>query len=89
MFHDIFQVLKDHPSALQWLQDKGVNEPDDERVYVAFLNAVEQGLRNVAKSGSRLFQKHALASRANCKHEWVREDPERILTPAAAVRKRS
>jgi len=65
LFHDIFEVLKENPSALKWLQDKGVNAVDDEGAYLAFLNAVEVGLRNVARTGSRLFQKNALASRAN------------------------
>ena len=56
-------VYTEHPASLEWLTDKGKNNVDDVKEYRDFQDALEDGLRKAALSGSRLFKKGAILTK--------------------------
>ena len=65
LFKDALKILRENEEAPGWLKDKGKDKVDGFDLYVRFQNSVEQGIRNVALSGSRLFKKGDISSRKN------------------------
>ena len=58
---------------MKWLTDQGAQDVDSDPQYLLFKRALEKSLRNVARSGSRLFKKGDLKSRFS----WEQADPWR------------
>ena len=73
LFQQILKILRDNRGCVKWLTDQGADEVDDEPQYLLFRRALETSLRNVARSGSRLFKKGDMLSRFN----WEKADPWR------------
>ena len=69
-------VYTEHPASLAWLTDKGKNNVDDVKLYRDFQDALEDGLRKAALSGSRLFKKGAILT----KKRWQRVDQWRKIS---------
>jgi hypothetical protein len=74
LFEDALEILRTVPAATSWLTDKGAAKTvEDGDQFRSFQNAVEQGIRNVASKGSRLFKKGSIDSR----EMWAKVDPWR------------
>ena len=69
-------VYTEHPASLEWLTDKGKNNVDDVKEYRDFQDALEDGLRKAALSGSRLFKKDAILTQ----QRWQRVDQWRKIS---------
>ena len=69
-------VYTEHPASLEWLTDKGKNKVDDVKEYRDFQDALEDGLRKAALSGSRLFKKDAILTQ----QRWQRVDQWRKIS---------
>ena len=69
-YHVRVSIVTENKAAVEWLTDKGSNDVDDIKQYRDFQDALEDGLRNVAKSGSRLFRKDSLKTKQN----WEKVD---------------
>jgi len=65
MFEQVLTMLRKNSAAVEWLTDKGKNDVEDVPEYKDFVDALEQGMRNVALSGSRLFKKNSIATQTN------------------------
>ena len=73
LFKDILAILRANRTAVRWLTDQGIEDVDANPQFLLLKRALEKSLRNVAKSGSRLFKKKDITSRAN----WEEADPWR------------
>ena len=60
-FKRLFNFLKAYPIAEKWMIDRGENKVDSP-MYNKFLSVVEQGMRKLAKSGSKIFKANDYAS---------------------------
>ena len=69
-FKGILTILRQNNVAVEWLTDKGTNKVEDVPEYKDFVDALEQSIRNVALSGSRLFKQHSIKT----KESWQRVD---------------
>lgn len=69
-FKGILTILRQNNAAAEWLTDKGANKVEDVPEYKNFVDALEQSIRNVALSGSRLFKQHSIKT----KESWQRVD---------------
>ena len=69
-FKTALKILRENAAAVEWLTDKGQNNVDDNPQYTKFRDAVEEGIRAVAQSGSRLFKKGSMKTKNN----WQRVD---------------
>jgi len=70
LFTKALKILRENTDAAEWLTDKGQNNVDDNPEYTDFRDAVEEGIREVALSGSRLFKKGSMKTKNN----WQRVD---------------
>ena len=70
MFKNALSILRNNKDAVEWLTDKGKNEVDGMPAYRRFRDYIEEGLRNVAASGSRLFRKDSMQT----KEQWQAVD---------------
>ena len=64
-FSKILKILRENPVAASWLTDKGKSNVEDYPVYKDFVDALEEGIRNVALSKSRIFKKNSIKTRAS------------------------
>ena len=64
-FKNVLTILRTNSAAAEWLTDKGTNNVEDLPEYKNFVDALEEGIRDVALSGSRLFKKNAIATQTN------------------------
>ena len=69
-FGHVLTILRENRAAVEWLTDKGSNNVEDVPHYKNFVDALEQAIRNVALSGSRLFKKGSIKT----KESWQRVD---------------
>ena len=65
LFQKVLVILRSNEAAVEWLTDKGRNNVEDQPVYKDFVDALEETMRNVALSGSRLFKKRSIQTRKN------------------------
>ena len=64
-FKNVLTILRANRAAAEWLTDKGSNNVEDVPQYKNFVDALEEGIRDVALSGSRLFKKNAITTQTN------------------------
>ena len=69
-FAEVLTILRQNSAAVEWLTDRGTNNVEDVPEYKNFVDALEQGIRNVALSGSRLFKKGSIKTKTS----WQRVD---------------
>jgi len=69
-FKNILTMLRENTAAVEWLTDKGSNNVEDVPHYKNFVDALEEAIRDVALSGSRLFKKGSIKT----KQSWQRVD---------------
>ena len=67
-FKNVLTILRANRAAAEWLTDKGSNNVEDVPQYKNFVDALEEGIRDVALSGSRLFKKGSIKT----KQSWQR-----------------
>ena len=74
-FKNVLSILRGNKAAVEWLTDKGSNNVDDIPAYRNFVDALEQAIRDVALSGSKLFKLGSIKS----KESWQRVDKWRKI----------
>lgn len=65
LFKKVLLILRSNEAAVEWITDKGANNVEDQPVYKDFVDALEETMRNVALSGSRLFKNKSMQTRKN------------------------
>ena len=65
LFKKVLLILRSNEAAVEWITDKGTNNVEDQPVYKDFVDALEETMRNVALSGSRLFKNKSIQTRKN------------------------